>query len=47
MVQNILYEAADVMLTRASRFSTLKRWAMKVAQSPWHEAREGGARPQT
>ena len=27
-----LYEAANVLLTRAGRFSTLKRWALGVAQ---------------
>jgi len=32
MVRAALYEAANVMLTRASRFSTLKRWALGVAQ---------------
>ena len=31
MVRSALYEAANVMLTRASRFSTLKRWAMEIA----------------
>jgi transposase len=31
MVRSTLYEAANVMLTRASRFSTLKRWALEVA----------------
>jgi transposase len=31
MVRSALYEAANVMLTRASRFSSLKRWAMEVA----------------
>jgi len=31
MVRSALYEAANVMLTRASRFSTLKRWALEVA----------------
>ena len=30
-VRSTLYEAANVMLTRASRFSTLKRWALEVA----------------
>jgi transposase len=30
MVRSALYEAANVMLTRASRFSTLKRWALEV-----------------
>lgn len=32
MVRTALYEAAHIMLTRASRFSTLKRWAMEVAK---------------
>lgn len=31
MVRTALYEAANVMLTRAVRFSTLKAWGMKVA----------------
>ena len=32
MVRAVLYEAADVTLTRASRFSSLKRWALDVAK---------------
>ena len=32
MVRTALYEAANVMLTRAGRFSTLKRWALGVAR---------------
>jgi transposase len=32
MVRAVLYEAANVMLTRASRFSSLKRWALDVAK---------------
>ena len=32
MVRTALYEAANVMLTRAVRFSTLKRWALEVAK---------------
>jgi transposase len=32
MVRAALYEAANVMLTQAGRFSTLKRWALGVAQ---------------
>jgi len=32
MVRTALYEAAHIMLTRASRFSALKRWAMDVAR---------------
>ena len=32
MVRAALYEAANVMLTRASRFSSLKRWALDVAK---------------
>jgi transposase len=31
-VRAVLYEAANVMLTRAGKFSTLKRWALGVAQ---------------
>jgi transposase len=31
MVRSALYEAANVMLTRAGRFSSLKRWAIAVA----------------
>jgi transposase len=32
MVRTALYEAANVMLTRAGRFSALKRWALEVAK---------------
>ena len=32
MVRTALYEAAHIMLTRATRFSTLKRWALEVAK---------------
>ncbi len=32
MVRTALYEAANVMLTRSGKFSTLKRWALGVAQ---------------
>src|SRR6188508_674068 len=32
MVRTALYEAANVMLTRAGKFSTLKRWGLEVAQ---------------
>lgn len=32
MARSALYEAAQVMLTRAMKFSTLKRWALQVAQ---------------
>jgi transposase len=32
MARSALYEAAHVMLTRASRFSTLKRWAIEVGK---------------
>ena len=32
MARVALYEAAQVMLTRAKTFSTLKRWAMDVAK---------------
>ena len=32
MVRTALYEAANVMLTRAGKFSALKRWALEVAK---------------
>jgi transposase len=32
MVRTALYEAANVMLTRAGKFSTLKRWALEIAK---------------
>ena len=32
MVRTALYEAAHILLTRAVRFSTLKRWAVEVAK---------------
>ena len=32
MVRTALYEAANVMLTRSGKFSTLKRWALEVAE---------------
>ena len=32
MVRTALYEAAHIILTRATRFSALKRWAMDVAK---------------
>lgn len=32
MVRTALFEAAHIMLTRATRFSSLKRWALEVAQ---------------
>lgn len=32
MVRTALFEAAHIMLTRATRFSALKRWAMDVAK---------------
>jgi transposase len=32
MVRTALFEAAHIMLTRATRFSNLKRWALGVAQ---------------
>lgn len=32
MVRTALYEAAHIVLTRATRFSALKRWAMNVAK---------------
>ena len=32
MVRTALYEAANAVLSRPTRFSTLKRWAMEVAR---------------
>jgi transposase len=32
MVRTALYEAANAMLTRTGRFSTLKQWALEVAR---------------
>jgi transposase len=32
MVRTALFEAAQIMLTLAIRFSSLKRWALDVAQ---------------
>ena len=32
MVRTALYEAANAMLTRTVRVSTLKRWALEVAK---------------
>lgn len=32
MVRAALYEAANVLLSRTTRFSTLKRWALEVAK---------------
>ena len=32
IVRVALYEAANVVLTRSSRFSALKRWALEVAK---------------
>ena len=32
MVRTALYEAAHIMLTRTTRFSALKRWALEVAK---------------
>jgi len=32
MVRTALYEAANVMLSHATRFSALKRWAVDVAR---------------
>ena len=36
MVRTALYEAAHIMLTRASRFSALKGWAMGIAKRRGH-----------
>lgn len=43
-----LYEAAHAMLSRTTRFSSLKRWAVGAGhrQAARFEARQGGAHPQ-
>lgn len=46
MVRTALFEAAHIMPTRATRFSSLKHWALDVAKTSGHEARQGGACPQ-
>jgi hypothetical protein len=45
MVRTALYEAAHIMLTRATKFSTLKRWAVD-GKAAWHETGESCAGPQ-
>jgi hypothetical protein len=47
MVRTGLFEAANVMLTRAVRFSTLKAWGAAGRQPARHEEGQGGAGPQT
>jgi len=32
MIRTVLYEAANMLLSRMTRFSTLKRWALDVAR---------------
>jgi transposase len=32
MVRTVLYEAANVLLSRVTRFSALKRWGLEVAK---------------
>jgi transposase len=32
MVRTALYEAANILLSRVTRFSALKRWGMEVAK---------------
>ena len=39
MMRTLLFEAAQVMLTRVTRWSWLKAWAMKVAQRRGDERR--------
>src|SRR4028118_1915087 len=42
MVLTALYEAAHILLTRAVRFSSLKRWAVEVAKRRGMRRAEGG-----
>jgi transposase len=44
MVRTALYEAANVMLTRAGRFSTLKRWALGAGRWVWRGVGACGGR---
>jgi transposase len=46
MVRTALYEAANVLLTRVTRWSPLKAWAVQARSADRWQAREGGARPQ-
>jgi transposase len=41
MVRTALYEAANVLLARITRFSKLKRWAMEVAKRRGSKTSEG------
>jgi transposase len=40
MVRAMLYEAANVLLSRRTRFSALKRWGFGCRQETRHEARQ-------
>jgi len=44
LVRGALYEAAQVMLTRTTSFSTLKRWALDVAKRRGMMPRQGRPR---
>ena len=46
MVRTALFEAAHIMLTRATRFSSLKRWALDVAKRRGMKRAQGGSCPQ-
>ena len=45
-VRTALYEAANVILTRPVKGSTLKSWAMRARQARRHAQGQGGAGPQ-
>jgi hypothetical protein len=36
MMRIMLYEAAQIMLVRSTKWSWLKAWAMKIASWHWH-----------
>jgi transposase len=38
MVRTALYEAANILLSRVTRFSALKRWGMDIAKRRGHPA---------
>jgi hypothetical protein len=38
MMRTLLYEAAQIMLVRVTKWSWLKGWAMKNCRTAWHAA---------
>jgi hypothetical protein len=46
MTRTHLYEAANVILTRGNRFSTLKAWGLRLAKASGFKRAKGRRRPQ-